>query len=454
MEHQIILPKILNLPRKLLPLTDPEVFNKYQYFIIKGGRGGAKSQSVGRFILYLAEKYKLRVVCGRETQNSIAESVYSLHADLVLEYQLNFDVQASKITSRVTESVINYRGFREQGAFNVQGLEGVDLVHIDEAQAITKPTLDVLIPTIRKKNSKIIFTMNPHVFNDPVVVMLSKRSDCLVIDINYDENPHCPQKLINEAKECRKLSENDYRHIWLGEPLNQSEDSVFSMAEILNGQNNKHIMAAGYGIRLGGFDVARFGDDKCADVIIQQMGALHWEEFHVDEWGEKDLNYSTGRILQTTNEQAVDGAIVDEDGIGSGPLDTLQKGRGLDYFTGFRNLPLGFDKNRYFGNVRTLNAFITKDLLVKGHLCLKDPKLIEELLTCFKYTFDHYQRRILIPKEKMKEKFKVKSPNKADALIMAVSLIGQVKQKQDRQYEPNIVNYAKDDDLFKIAGVL
>lgn len=445
------LPKILDIPDKLLPLITE--FDKYRYFIIKGGRGGGKSQSVGRFLLYLAEKYKLRIVCGRETQNSISESVYSLHADLIREYQLNFDIQASRISSRITESIINYRGFREQGAFNIQGMEGIDIVHIDESQAISKPTLDVLIPTIRKENAKVIFTMNPHVFNDPVIAALAKRDDCLVIDINYDENPFCPAALIKEANECKKLSERDYRHIWLGEPMDQSENGVFSMEDILSGQNNAHPLANGYGIRVGGFDVARFGDDKCADVVLQQMGALHWAEKHVDEWGKMDLNYSTGRILTTSTEQELDMAAVDEDGLGSGPLDTLSKGRGLDYFVGFRNLPFSFTENRFYGNVRTMHAFRAKEMLSKGHLCVKHPKLIEELLTCFKYTFDHYQRRILISKDLMKTKYGVKSPNLADSLIMAVSLIGRVKQKQDQPFEQRESKYSSDDNLFKIAGI-
>ncbi len=447
----LILPKILDVPDKLLPLLDPDVFNKYQYFIIKGGRGGAKSQSVGRFILYLAEKYKLRIVCGRETQNSIAESVYSLHADLIREYQLNFDIQASKISSKTTESVINYRGFRDQGAFNTQGLEGVDLVHIDEAQAITKLTLDVLIPTIRKPNSKIIFTMNPHVWNDPVVVMLSKRPDCLVIDINYDDNPHCPQKLINEANECRKLSEKDYQHIWLGKPLDQSEDSLYSLSDFEYGKRMAHALAPGYGIRVAGFDIARYGDDTCAAFVFQQMGALHWEEIFCDEWSHKDLNYSTGRILQITNDQGVDLAAIDADGLGSGPFDSLSKGRGLDYFVAFRNPSIGYQDNREFGNPRTVNAYKLKNGLVAGHRNIKTQKAIDELLT-IKYNFDHNQRRVLVSKDKMR-KDGIPSPNVADAVIMAESLIGQVKQKQDRQYEPNVAQYSKEDNLFKIAGI-
>ena len=449
--NRLILPRILNIPDKLLPICDAEVFNKYRYFIIKGGRGGGKSQSIGRFVLFLCEKYNLRTVCGRETQNSISESVYSLLADLVREYQLNFETQASKISSRITESAVNFRGFREQGAFNIQGMEGIDLLWIDEAQALTKQTLDVLIPTIRKENAKVIFTMNPHVHNDPVITMLSKRDDCLVIEINYDENPFCPAALKKEAEECRKLNEKDYQHIWMGKPLDQSEDALFSLEDFEIGRKMAHILAPGYGIRVAGFDIARYGDDKCAAFIFQQMGALHWEEVFCDEWEKKDLNWTTGRILDICNTQGVDMAAIDIDGLGSGPFDTLNKGRGLDYFIGFRNPSISYQENKDFGNTRTLNAYKFKDAIVKGHRHVKSKNAVDEMLT-IKYTFDHNQRRILVSKDKMK-KDGFKSPNLADALIMAVSLVGQVKQKQDRQYEPNMPQYAKDDNLFSIAGI-
>lgn len=446
---KLTLPKILDIPDKLLPIITE--FNKYRYFIVKGGRGGAKSQSIGRFVLYLCEKYRLRTVCGRETQNSISESVYSLLADLIREYQLNFDTQASKVTSKATDSTINFRGFREQGAFNIQGMEGIDLLWIDESQALTKQTLDVLIPTIRKENAKIIFSMNPHVHNDPVITMLSHRDDCLVIEINYDENPFCPAALIKEAEECRKLSPKDYEHIWMGKPLDQSEDAVYSVADFEYGRKQAHILSPGYGIRVAGFDIARYGDDKCAVVILQQMGALHWEEVFSDEWGKTDLNFTTGRILQICNEHGVDMAAIDEDGIGSGPFDTLSKGRGLDYFTGFRNPSISYQDNKDFGNARTVNAYKVKDMLVKGHLCIRNKSIENEALT-MKYGFDHNQRRILVSKDKQR-KDGIKSQNLMDATIMAASLIGQVKQKQDRQYESNYQTYSKEDNLFQIAGV-
>ena len=445
----LTVPKILDIPSKILPVI--ERFNDYRYFLLEGGRGAGKSQAIGRFVLYLAERYNIRVVCGREIQVNISESVYSLLADLVKTFQLNFDVGATKITHRISGSTINFRGFREQGVFNIQGLEGIDILWIDEAQALTKLTLDVLIPTIRKENAKVFFSMNRHIPNDPAYARFVGRDDCLHININFFDNPFCTIALKREAEECKKISEKDYKHIWLGEPLDMAEDSVFSLAEIINCRQNSHILADGYGWRVAGVDIARYGDDKNAVVVLQQMRALHWKEVYVDEWDHKDLNYTTGRILSTCNEQRIDLAAIDEDGLGAGPFDSLTKGRGLDYFVGFRNPTISYQDNKEFGNNRTANAYKTRDLFMKGHLCVKDQRVIDELMTV-KYTFEHNQRRILVSKEKMR-KDGFKSPNLADALIMAVSLIGQVKQEQDRPYQSKQPKYAKDESLFQIAGV-
>jgi phage terminase large subunit len=447
---QLTLPAILNIPDKLIPIITE--INKYRYFLIEGGRGGGKSQSIGRLFLYLAEQKNLRMVCGRETQNSINESVYSLLADLIRNYQLCFDIHASKITHKETQTSINFRGFREQGSFNIQGMEGIDILWIDEAQAITKQTLDVLIPTIRKDNAKIFFTMNRHVHNDPVFSKFVGRDDCLHIKINYDENKYCTQALKKEAEECRKKSLDDYNHIWLGDPLSRAEDCVFTHQELEDCKKNVYPLRQGYGLRLAGFDIARYGDDKCACVVIQQMGALHWEVCFVDKWEHKDLNYTTGRILTTSSEQKIDKSIIDEDGIGSGPLDTLRQGRGLDNFHGFRNPPINYKDNKAYGNARTLNTYKLKDLILKGHIHIKDEELLAELESAFRYTFDHNQRKILISKDNMRNKYQVKSPNLADALIMAISLIGDVKARQDTQYYRQPQS-SREENLFNIAGV-
>lgn len=449
--NNIELPSILNIPKKLLPLILK--FNDYRIFLIDGGRGGAKSHSVARLLLYLNEKYKLRTACGRETQDSIKESVHQLLSELVNQYQLNFDIQTSRIIHREKGSEFIFLGLREQGRYNIKSLEGIDILWIEEGQALTKPTMDVVLPTIRKPQSKIFVTMNRHLENDPAYVMLKGRPDCLHLSISYLENEHCTDELKKEADICKAMSQKDYQHIWLGEPLAQAEDALYSRDEIMAAQRNAHQLAKGYGLRVGAFDIARYGDDKCAVVVYQQMGALHWEEVFSEEWEKRDLNYTTGRILTTANEQGLDMYAIDEDGLGSGPLDTLTQGRKLQNVVGFRNLPLSFKENAEYANMRTAAAYKKKNLLMKGHLCMRNPKLIEECLT-IRYGFDHYQRRILISKDEMKKKG-FKSPNLFDASNMAVSLMGQVQQKQSRQYEANrYPQYSDDGNLFGIAGIL
>ncbi len=445
----IKLPAILDIPDKLIPMI--EKFNDYRYFLLEGGRGGGKTNAVGRFILYLAEKYNVRVVCGRETQNTISESVHALMADLIRSFELNYEIQASSIKHREKESPISFRGFRQQGAFNIQGMEGIDILWIDEAQAITKNTLDVLIPTIRKENAKVIFTMNRHVENDPVYKMLSKREDCLHIHIDYLDNPFCTNALKREAEECKRQSEKDYEHIWLGKPLDQSEDAVFSLSDILHCKANPHIPQQGYGLRVAGFDIARYGDDKCAGVILQQMGALHWEEIFSQEWDKKDLNYTSGRILEICNEYNVDLAAIDEDGMGAGPLDNLSKGRGLDYFVGFRNPSISYRDNNSFGNPRTLNAYKCRDMFMKGYLCIKDERTIAELQT-IKYEFDHNQRRLLVSKDKQR-KDGIKSQNLCDAVFMAASLTEDVQKRQSHKYDSNVrqPQYAVQPNFLEVA---
>lgn len=453
MSEPLLIPELLDGPVKLKAIIDN--FNSYRYFLSEGGRGGGKSQFIARFLLYLGEQNNVRIVCGREIQKNITESVHSIMADLIRQYNLNYEIFTTKIVHKKSQTQINFRGFREQGAFNIQGMEGVDIVWIDEAQAITKATLDVLIPTIRKDNAKVFFSMNRHVADDPVFDMFAQRSDCLHINLNFYDNPFCTEALKHEAEECKKKSAaqatEDYNHIWLGKPLSKSEDAVFTYTEMEEAKINKRELNPGYGYRVGGFDVARYGDDKCACVGLQQMGALHWEEFYVDQWGQKDLNYTTGRILTTITEQELCQSIIDEDGIGSGPLDTLQKGRSMESVVGFRNPSIGYGDNQEYANPRTANAFKLKKMLLDGHIKLNSEPLIKELLT-LKFTYDHQQRKILISKEVMRKKYKIASPNMADSIIMAVSLIDNVKLEQETHYYPKQIS-APEENLFKIAGI-
>ena len=445
------MPKVLQMADKMRPfITD---INKYRYFMAEGGRGGGKSQALARIILYLGDQRKLRIVCGRETQNSIAESVYSLMCDIIREYNLPYDILSTKIRHKESGTVINFRGFREVGSFNIQGMENCSIVWVDEAQALTTTTLQRLIPTIRRDDAKLFFTMNRHEEHDPVYEFLYGREDCCHVHLNYYDNPFCTQALKDEAEVCKAKSDKDYRHIWLGEPLLQLEDAVFTYRELKDTVTKRHDLKDAYGYRIAGFDIARYGDDQCAAVVLQQRGALHWEMIYVDTWDHTDLNYTSGRILTTSVQQHADRNVIDEDGMGAGNLDTLRHGRGLDNFVGFKNLSLGYDKDKQYGNCRTRAVYKLKEMVTNGHMVITDEDTIRELCT-LKYKYDHYQRKILISKDVMRSKFNIKSPNMADALIMAVDQIGNIRYDQETIYQTRQPAYYKEDNLFNTAGVI
>ena len=228
-DRRIELPSILNIPKKLIPIITQ--LDEYRYFLLEGGRGSAKSQSVGRLLLVLGEQTTLRIVCGREIQANIEESVYTLLCDLVKEHNLNYRIRANKLIHRVTGTTFIFKGFRDQGKVNIKGLEGVDILWIDESQTITRQTLNIIIPTIRTENAKVFFTMNRYLKDDPVFVEFSTRKDCLHIHIDYFENEHCPEALKHEAMELKNKNLEEYKHVWLGIPLNQAEKAAFRNVE-------------------------------------------------------------------------------------------------------------------------------------------------------------------------------------------------------------------------------
>lgn len=267
----------------------------------------------------------------------------------------------------------------------------------------------------------------------------------------FENERNLPPDFITDLKRMETEAPSHFRqYIMNSFEETEVDDYVFTYQELLSAKTNIYPLRERYGYRIAGFDIARYGNDKCACIILQQMGALHWEVCHQEIWEHKDLNYTTGRILSIYNEQRINKAIIDEDGIGAGPLDTLNKGRGMEQFTGFRNPSQSYDKDKFYANPRTSNAFKLKDLILKGHIYFTDDDLINEL-SSLKFTFDHQQRRILVSKEKMR-KDGIKSPNIADAMIMAVSLIGPIKDTQDRQYYSQ-PTYSREDNLFKTIGI-
>ncbi len=433
------LPEILNIPKKLLPLITR--LNDFRYFLVEGGRSSGKSQSIARLLLYLAEQKNLRIVCGRETQNSIEESVYTVFRDLVQKFNLNFEISATKIDHRSSGSPIRFRGFREQGAANIMGLEGVDILWVEQAECITKQTLDVIIPTVRKQNSKIIFSLNRHVEDDPVFTAMAGRADCLHLKINYLDNEFCPQAMIDEAEICKLKNIEDYNHIWLGEPLKRGEDSLFSVDEIFNSPKLE-FYHAGTRKRILAVDVARYGDDETVFTIIESYNVSQWQQIWLETWTNKSTMETVGKIVELTRTWALDQVVIDDTGVGGGVTDRLAELRipVVPFIAAEKST------NEIYTNKRAEAFFILKDMFILKNLKILQDVKLQEQLQAIKYEYFSSGKKGIVSKDKMR-KDGLKSPDRADALAMAVCFKDASLSERDYEDRTLPAEYAMEEAI-------
>jgi len=410
------LPKILAMPEKIKPILTG--LNDYELFLVEGGRGSGKSQSVARFILYLGEQRKLRIVCGREIQANIEESVYALLKDLISDYGLAYEVMARKIKHRWTGTEITFKGFREQGSVSVKGLEGVDLLWIDEAQSITKPTLDVIMPTIRKENSKVFFTMNRFLREDAVPHYCAGRPECLHVTVNYFDNPFCPLSLKNQAQTMKERSMRDYEHVWLGKPLAQADDYLFNFDKLHNAFDIKPFGEFPYRQRVMGIDFAAQGNDLCVATVLDRTSNQHWSLSERIAWDQPDTTVSIGKIVNMIGDFKPDVTILDIGGMGKPVFDRLLEiGMNITAFDG--GTTQGIHTKHYI-NKRAAAYYLLKDWFDSEFLCIdrKDKEVIGELER-IKMKYRSNGARVIQSKQDMKKELKY-SPDNADSLNMAV----------------------------------
>ena len=196
-----------------------------------------KSHTVARYLLIKARQHKIRVACFREFQNSIAESSHQLLCDLIHEYDLkDFIITDNSIVNSINGSDFLFKGLHlnEQ---SIKSIEGIDIAWIEEAQTVSKKSIEVLTPTIRKDGSQIIYTYNRLLEDDPVHMRLviEGRPNTLVINVNYDialKYGMMPEVIRLEMEDDKLKRPALYKHKWLGEPNSMARKIYTDWAEI------------------------------------------------------------------------------------------------------------------------------------------------------------------------------------------------------------------------------
>ena len=219
------------MPTIELPSAFQDLFKPYGLKVFWGGRGSAKSESVGRYLLKEGTTESMNIVCGREFQSSIKESVHSMLEYLVEDMDLQdyYEVLQSEIRGRQNKTLFSFVGLK-RNINNIKSMHNVMKFWGEEAHSFSQRSLDVIFPTIRAKGSELIFTMNPELEDDPAYQYLiaNPPPNSLVRKVNYDENPYFPDELKVQMEHMKEKNYDKYRNIWLGECLAAVEGAIFA----------------------------------------------------------------------------------------------------------------------------------------------------------------------------------------------------------------------------------
>ena len=214
-------------PEKLSCLFDPP---RSRYRVLFGGRGGAKSWGVARALLILAARDQLRILCAREYQTSIKDSVHKLLSDQIADLGLDgfYEITQASIKGK-NGSEFFFVGLKNNIS-NVKSFEGVDICWVEEAQTVSKSSWNVLIPTIRKEHSEIWVTFNPELENDDTFqrFVAHPPKDCVIENINWSDNPWFPETLRLEKDALKERDIEAYNTVWEGVCRQTVDGAVFA----------------------------------------------------------------------------------------------------------------------------------------------------------------------------------------------------------------------------------
>lgn len=213
-----------------LPDWHAGLMEAWRYKVLWGGRGSGKSWTVARCLLILAASKPLRVLCTREVQESIKDSVHRLLSDQIDGMGLggHYEITRDEIRG-ANGSLFIFSGLASQTVESIKSFEGVDIVWCEEAQSIVKRSWDVLLPTIRKAKSEVWLTLNPRLETDETWVRFiqSGRVDAFVRQVNWRDNPWFSDVLNSERIDTQRRDPDSYSNIWEGQPLRVAEGAIY-----------------------------------------------------------------------------------------------------------------------------------------------------------------------------------------------------------------------------------
>ena len=229
------------------PVKLEGLFKKSRYKVLYGGRGGAKSWGIARALLIKGAKDPIRILCAREFQTSIRDSVHKLLCDQIESLGLLsfYEITQTSIKGR-NGTEFSFVGLKNNVA-NIKSYEGVDICWVEEAQTTSRLSWNVLIPTIRKQDSEIWISFNPELETDETYqrFVAVPPEDCITMKVNWYDNPWFPETLKLEKDSLKIRDEEAYNQVWEG-LCRQTVDGAIFAKEMQQAEKEGRICRVAY----------------------------------------------------------------------------------------------------------------------------------------------------------------------------------------------------------------
>lgn len=211
-----------------LPAAYKGLFKPARYKVYYGGRGAGRSWSAAQAALIKGLEQPLRILCAREFQRSIADSVHRLLSDQIhrLGLEQYYEIQRSTILGSNGTAFL-FEGVRHN-VTKIKSMEGIDICWVEEAEKTSEDSWDVLIPTIRKEGSEIWMTFNPDQETDPTYqrFVVDPPQDTIVQHTTWRDNPHFPEALERERDYLWRVDPERAAHVWDGQCRQHTDAQV------------------------------------------------------------------------------------------------------------------------------------------------------------------------------------------------------------------------------------
>ena len=288
------------------------LFRPYRYKVARGGRGSAKSWSFARALLLLGIQRPLRILCAREVQLSIKQSVHKLLKDQIslLGLEHEYTVYDADIRGR-NGTEFAFTGLSTLTVDTIKSFEGIDICWVEEGQVISKQSWDILIPTIRKETptftSEIWISYNPELDTDETHARftLDPPKGCYNQEINWRDNPWFSDVMNEERLHCLATAPDDYDNIWEGKCRPAVEGAIY-FKEIQEAELQGRVCNVPYDpmlkvhvtFDLGGNNAMAIGMIQKHTSDIRFIDYVFGGQMSLDKYSEelKRLEYNWGKV--------------------------------------------------------------------------------------------------------------------------------------------------------------